>query len=206
MAEHTKKQVRLSGEARRELIVQAALELAAKRGIDRVTTQDMAEALGLTQGAVFRHFATKDEIWLAVVDWIRSQVGQNLGRINDDDPLAALEKLFLAQTGFIAKYPAIPRLMFTDLIHSDNAAIKQMIQGIVTGFEERVAGLLRQAKERGTVAPDLDEYGAATLFLGMIQGLAVQAAMFGAKRSIGSQAKKVFPLFLSGILRRPPQS
>jgi AcrR family transcriptional regulator len=206
MSEKTNKQTRLSGEARRELIVQSALELAAKRGIDRVTTQDMAEAMGLTQGAIFRHFATKDDIWLAVVDWIRGQVAQNVGRIADDDSLAALEKLFLAQTGFIAKYPAIPRLMFTDLIHSDNTAIKQTIQGIVTGFEEKVAGLLRQAKERGAVAPDLDEYGAATLFLGMIQGLAVQAAMFGAKRAIAGQAKKVFPLYLNGILRRPSQN
>ncbi len=151
MSEEIKKQHRLSGEERREHIVQAALELAAKRGIDRVTTQDMAGALGLTQGAIFRHFATKDAIWLAVVDWIRSQVAQNLGRIADEDPLAALEKLFFLQTGFIAKYPAIPRLMFTDLIHSDNAAIKLLIQGIVTGFEERVAGLLRQAKARGSV-------------------------------------------------------
>lgn len=205
MSEEIKKQHRLSGEERREHIVQAALELAAKRGIDRVTTQDMAGALGLTQGAIFRHFATKDAIWLAVVDWIRSQVAQNLGRIADEDPLAALEKLFFLQTGFIAKYPAIPRLMFTDLIHSDNAAIKQLIQGIVTGFEERVAGLLRQAKERGSAPPELDEYSAATLFLGMIQGLAVQAAMFGAKRGIAAQAKKVFPIYLSGVLRRPPQ-
>lgn len=195
----------MSADKRRDTIVQAALELAAKRGIDRVTTQDMAGAMGLTQGAIFRHFATKDEIWLAVVDWIRNQVGQNLSRIADDDPLAALEKLFLAQTGFIAQYPAIPRLMFTDLIHTENAAIKQLIQGMVTGFEDRVAGLLRLAKESGAVAPDLDEYSAATLFLGMIQGLAVQAAMFGPKRGIAGQAKKVFPLFLNGVLARPCQ-
>ncbi len=202
MQEETKKQIRLSGEARRERIVQSALELAARRGTDRVTTQDMAGAMGLTQGAIFRHFASKDDIWLAVVDWIRRQVAQNIGPIADGDPLRALEKLFLAQTGFIAKYPAVPRLMFTDLIHSDNAAIKLAIQGIVTGFEERVAGLLRQAKERGAVAPELDEHAAATLFLGMIQGLAVQAAMFGGKRAIAAQAKKVFPLYLSGVLRR----
>ena len=202
MIEEPKKQIRLSSEERREQIVRTALELASRRGIDRVTTQDMADALGLTQGAIFRHFATKDDIWLAVVEWIRSQVAQNLGRITDDNPLAALEKLFFAQTGFIAKYPAVPRLMFTDLIHSDNAAIKGMIQGIVTGFEEKVADLLRQAKESGTVAPDLDEYGAATLFLGMIQGLAVQAAMFGTQRGVAGQAKKVFPLYLRGVLRR----
>ncbi len=39
----------------------------------------------------------------------------------------------------------------------------------------------------------------------MIQGLAVQAAMFGAKRGIAAQAKKVFPVFLNGVLRHPQQ-
>lgn len=205
MSKEIKKRERMSAELRRDTIVQTALDLAAKRGIDRVTTQDMARSLGLTQGAIFRHFATKDEIWLAVVDWIRNQVVQNLASISDTAPLAALEKLFFAQTGFIAQYPAIPRLMFTDLIHTENTTIKQLIQGMVNGFEERVAGLLRLAKEQGTVAKELDEYAAATLFLGMIQGLAVQAAMFGPRRGIPGQAKKVFPLFLSGVLARPAQ-
>jgi len=50
------------------------LELAAKQGVDDVTTQDMAKAMGVTQGAVFRHFLSKDAIWLAVMQWVRDRL------------------------------------------------------------------------------------------------------------------------------------
>ena len=53
---------RLSSEDRQSEIIRVAVELAADKGVDSVTTQDMADAMQLTQGAIFRHFATKDDI------------------------------------------------------------------------------------------------------------------------------------------------
>jgi AcrR family transcriptional regulator len=62
---------RLGADERREEIIRVTLELAADQGPDDVTTQDMAQAMGVTQGAVFRHFPSKDAIWLAVMQWVR---------------------------------------------------------------------------------------------------------------------------------------
>lgn len=58
---------RLSAAQRQEEIVRVAIALAAEQGVDTVTTQDMAAEMNLTQGAIFRHFATKDDIWYAVM-------------------------------------------------------------------------------------------------------------------------------------------
>ena len=71
---------RLGADERREEIIRVTLELAAKQGPDDVTTQDMAEAMGVTQGAVFRHFPSKDAIWLAVMQWVRDRLMGVLGR------------------------------------------------------------------------------------------------------------------------------
>lgn len=65
---------RLSTEERQDEIVKAAVELAGAHGIDNVTTQEIAEVVGVTQGAIFRHFPTKDTIWVAVVHWIRGRL------------------------------------------------------------------------------------------------------------------------------------
>jgi AcrR family transcriptional regulator len=65
---------RLSTEERQSEIIRVSIELAAEKGVDSVTTQDMADAMKLTQGAIFRHFASKDDIWVAVVEWIRDQL------------------------------------------------------------------------------------------------------------------------------------
>ena len=57
-------------EVRQAGLVEAALMLAAQRSPADITTADLAQAVGITQGAVFRHFASKEAIWLAVLDWV----------------------------------------------------------------------------------------------------------------------------------------
>ena len=89
MSEHRQ---RLPAEERQEEIIKAAVELAGEQGVDDVTTQDMANAVGITQGAIFRHFPTKDMIWLAVVHWVRGRLMSVVDMAADQgsDPLDSL--------------------------------------------------------------------------------------------------------------------
>lgn len=63
---------RLSTEQRQDEIVRATMDLVGEQGVEQVTTQAIADHIGLTQGAIFRHFASKEAIWLAVVRWIEN--------------------------------------------------------------------------------------------------------------------------------------
>lgn len=192
---------RLSAEARQEQIIQVAVDLAGERGMQGVTTQDMADAMGLTQGAIFRHFPSKDAIWLAAMGWIRERLMGVLGAAAQDaaDPLQALERMFHAHVDFIAKHPAIPRMVFSGQMLHDSPKLKALVQEIISGYEDRLIALLREAREAGLARADLDEQSAAILFIGMIQGLVVQVTIFGARRSITEEARKVFPVYLAGI-------
>lgn len=195
---------RMGAEERQEEIVQVAIDLAAKNGVESVTTQDMADAVGLTQGAIFRHFPTKDDIWLAAINWVRRRLMSvvEAAAARSENPLEALEGIFLAHVSFVAKHPAIPRLVFSDYLQRRDSRLKQLIQEIITGYESRIAGLLGQAKAAGLARSDLDEGSAATLFIGMIQGLVLQSNIFAGRRSLLDEARKVFPIYLNGIRAR----
>ena len=197
---------RLSAGERQDEIVRVAIELAATRGVDAVTTQSMADAMGLTQGAIFRHFPTKDDIWVAAIGWVRGQLMARVEKAasQGEQPLDALERMFHAHIGFIVKHPAIPRLIFSDELRNKNPLLKQMVQEILGGYEAKIAALLHAAKVQGLARADLDEQSAATLFIGMIQGLVLQSSIFAGKRSLAEQAKKVFPVYLSAVRRTAP--
>jgi AcrR family transcriptional regulator len=164
----------------------------------------MANAMGLTQGAIFRHFPTKDEIWLAAIGWVRSHVMSVVGKaaMGSDNPISALENMFFAHISFVAKHPAVPRLVFSDHLLRRDTRLKQAIQQIITGYESKIASLLAEGKAAGLVRADLDEDSAATLYIGMIQGLVLQSTIFGGRRSLPEEAKKVFPIYLNGIRSR----
>lgn len=198
MSEHRQ---RLPAEERQEEIVRAAVELAGEHGVDSVTTQDMAKAVGITQGAIFRHFPSKDMIWLAVVHWVR---GRLMGVLDvaaeqGSDPLDALEKMFFAHLAFVERVPAIPKLVFTSQLLKKNPKIRDLIRSILVDYEAKVTGLIAQAKAQNLVRADLDEQGAAVMFTGMIQGLVIRVPIIEARKSLVAEGKLVFPIFLYGI-------
>ena len=67
-------QTRLPTEERQAEIVAAALHLARDTSPLSITTSDIARAVGVSQGAVFKHFATKEAIWVAAMQWVRAHL------------------------------------------------------------------------------------------------------------------------------------
>lgn len=61
--------VRMAGEERRQQILRVAVRLFSQRGFRGTTTKEIARAAGISEAMVFRHFATKDELYAAILDY-----------------------------------------------------------------------------------------------------------------------------------------
>lgn len=64
----TEPKSRLSGEERREQLIQTAIRLFSQNGFRGTTTREIARAAGVTEALVFQHFANKDELYAAILD------------------------------------------------------------------------------------------------------------------------------------------
>lgn len=192
---------RLPAEARQLEIVRAVLALAAEDSPDAITTQAIAQRMGLTQGAVFRHFPTREAIWLAVVDWVEQNLGDAIATAVAEarDPVDGLRRLFEAHVAFIAAHPSAPRLIFNEMQKPADHPVKQRVRGLLDRYRRRVSELLARAKVQNLVAPELDETAAATLFVGTVQGLVVQTLLAGDPRTLQPVARRLWPLYLRGI-------
>jgi len=65
----------MSGDERRDQILQASVELFSKRGFAGTTTKEIARTAGVSEALVFRHFATKDELYNAILEGKACQSG-----------------------------------------------------------------------------------------------------------------------------------
>jgi AcrR family transcriptional regulator len=108
---------RQSTESRQAEIIATMVRLSAERSPAEITTTDIAKAMGVTQGALFRHFATKEAIRLAVVEWIDEHLMFELlaAKERSPDALTALKAMFMAHVGFAKAHPGAPRLIFGEL-------------------------------------------------------------------------------------------
>ena len=78
---------RMTGDERREQILEAAVKLFSQRGFSGTTTKEVARAAGVSEAMVFKHFGSKEELYAAIIDSRACQVGLNVYPWEADDEL-----------------------------------------------------------------------------------------------------------------------
>ena len=204
----TTETTRLPSDERRALTIESVVALAAERNPSEITTTAIAEHMNLTQGALFRHFPTKDAIWEAVIGWVSERLLSRTDRAAQAaaSPLAALEAVFMAHIDFVARHPGVPRMMFGELQRAQRSPAKRMAQELMQRYGERLQFLIEQGKSRGEIAPQVDGPAAATLFIGMVQGLVMQAMLGGKLEGVRACAPGAFAIYRRGIERVGPDA
>ena len=194
----------LPADERRAVTVEAVVELAGSVNPSEITTAAIAKHMRVTQGALFRHFPSKDAIWRAVMEWMAERL---LGRIDRaaqgiDSPLAALRAMFMSHVEFVIEHPGVPRMMFGELQRAEASPAKDMARTLIRRYGERLRAVLERGKAGGEIAPEVDVEAAATLFIGTIQGLIMQSMLSGDIGSIRAEAPGVFAIYQRGIASR----
>lgn len=195
----------LPADERRSVTVATVIALAAEQDPREITTLAMAQRMGLTQGALFRHFPTKEAIWETVIEWVAERL---LTRIDEaalaaTSPLAALEAIFVAHIDFVAKHPGVPRVIFGELQRAEDTLTKRAVQALLAQYSLRLVALMDQGKAQGELAPSVDPAVAAPVFIGIIQGLVMQSLLAGKVQRMRADAPGAFAFFARAIRRVP---
>ena len=166
-----------------------------------ITTAAIASHMKLTQGALFRHFPSKDAIWEAVMEWVADRLLSRVEKAASSvsSPLAAIEAIFMAHADFVVEHPGVPRMLFGELQRAEATPAKRLARTLLERYGERIRRLLEAGKAAGEVSAALDIEAAATLFVGTLQGLIMQSMLAGDLLRIRRDAPRVFAIYLAGI-------
>ena len=191
----------LPADERRAATVEAVVQLAAEHNPSDITTTAIARHMGLTQGALFKHFPTKAAILEAVMGWVAERL---LARVDAAaaqaaSPQAALEAMFMAHVGFVSDHPGVPRMLFGELQRAGDSVPKRMVQALIRRYGKRLKTVIEQGKEAGELSPTLDSDAAVTMLIGMIQGLVMQSLLAGDVARIAREAPRLFAIYIRGI-------
>lgn len=198
---------RKSSEERREEIVQALLDLTAERGTRDVSTQAIADRVGIAQPTVFRHFPTRDAIFRAALDSIGRKLLDVLtpmlsGRGPAD---TRLRKLLTRQLRFISRRKGLPRLLFSERLHLEDPELKAVVRNIMARYTSRLETLLQEGIAQGYFRQDLDTGETARLIVAMIQGLVMRWSLSDFEFPLEQQGEVLWR-FLEPVLATPGSS
>jgi AcrR family transcriptional regulator len=188
-------------DSRKQQIVETVLMLVAARGTEAVSAQLVADAIGLTQPAVFRHFPTKEAMWLAVMDWLEERLVAIYSASDEalEPGLVVLSRMFLGHARLIERYPALAKLVLSDHLRLQYPGLQERFRRIHRAYTVRLSALIARAVADGTVAPDLAAKDGATMFLSLIQGLGFQFAIARLPMRLSAEADRMLALYLRSI-------
>jgi AcrR family transcriptional regulator len=169
---------RQSAEERKTQIVAEVLRLADEIGPDRLSTTDVARAIGLSQPAIFRHFPTKGALWLEVAECIADRLQRGWAKAEADaaaaGPQARLKALISAQLTAIAQTPALPSILFSRELQVDNPALRDVFRGLLGALQVRLVAVIRDLQAAGDLHSDVSPDDVAILLTSLVQGVAIR--------------------------------
>jgi len=178
---------------RKTEIVLTTLRLADELGPDRLTTQAVADSVGLTQPAIFRHFPSKQVLWMAVADKIAEGMTAAWEKelADKSDPLQRLVGLVLVQFQQIEANPAIPAILHSRELQAENANLRQTFGALMLRLQSLLRSELTQARETGQVRSDLAPEDGAILIISLIQGMAIRWSLGNRAFALAEEGARV---------------
>jgi TetR/AcrR family transcriptional regulator, repressor for uid operon len=141
--------------ARREHILDAAEQCFARHGFHRTTMQDICRAAGVSAGALYVYFVSKEELIAGICERDRAKFAGELAYLADaPDLLAALAQL---AEHYAVEQPAYKRILVIEMgIESTrNPAIATIFQAVDQFVVDSFAKLFERARAQGRIAPSL---------------------------------------------------
>ena len=171
---------------RRVQILQTLASMLEQPGSDRITTAALAARLDVSEAALYRHFASKAQMFEGLIEFIESSVFTLVNQIAEREPsgTAQAQKIMTALLQFGEKNPGMTRVMVGDaLVFEHERLLTRMNQ-----FFDRIESSLRQslrtaADSAGSVTPTVDGNIQASVLTAFAVGRLQRYARSGFKRS-----------------------
>lgn len=163
-------------DVRRRQIAEAALAVIADQGLGRFTTRAIGSLVGISDGAIFRHFRNKEEIVLAAIAALEETMSAHWN--DDPDPVTRLERFFRARAAFVGEHRSVGRLLLSDqLAQAAGEAGYEKVRRWRRENRDWVLDRLRDVAAAGRLRRELTPEGSVRLVQGVVATFVIDGAL-----------------------------
>ncbi|CAN5584619.1 TetR/AcrR family transcriptional regulator [soil metagenome] len=206
---------RMKGDARREQILQTAVDLFSQRGFKGTTTKEIARAAGVSEAMVFRHFATKDELYKAILDnkgcddgvrhfpWDKNEALKRA--IEQKDDFAVFYNIAFDALNKHQEDVGFMRLLFYSALEEHELA-HRFFNEFISRIYDFIGGYIKTRQQDGAMR-EMDERIVVRSFLGMLIHHSLNNILWDKKRVIIDisnevAAKNFAEILLKGVSQK----
>jgi TetR/AcrR family transcriptional regulator len=170
---------------RRVQILQALATMLEQPGAERITTAALAARLDVSEAALYRHFASKAQMFEGLIEFIEHSVFTLVNQIGEREPAGSQQaaKTISMLLQFAEKNPGMTRVMVGDALVFENERLQQRMNQFFDKIESTLKQSLRAALDGdGSLTPSVDAQVRASMLTSFVVGRLQRFARSGFKR------------------------
>jgi TetR/AcrR family transcriptional regulator len=171
---------------RRVQILQTLASMLEQPGAERITTAALAAALQVSEAALYRHFASKAQMFEGLIEFIETSIFTLVNQISERETsgVAQAQKIVSVLLQFGERNPGMTRVMVGDALVFENERLVQRMNQFFDRIESALRQSLRLAAEAdGSATPTVQANMQASVLVSFVLGRLQRYARSGFKRS-----------------------
>lgn len=191
---------------RREQILQALAEMLEAPGGERITTAALAARLEVSEAALYRHFASKAQMFEGLIGFVEETLFSRINLITQQeaDGLRQAQQVVQLLLGFAHRNRGMTRVLAGDALVHEHERLRARVNQIHDRIEATLRQSLRLAVSAHGLPADLDTAAAAALLLAWVEGRWQQFARSGFRRDPTEHWQLQWQLLSAGLRLATP--
>ncbi len=192
-----KKPKRQSTAVRKVQIKEAVLNIIVNQGLDKLSTSNLAKTVGISEGTIFRHYSSKNEIILDILDDVRSNLLSKMESVAKSNEPARnrLRKLFYTHISYLLKNKGITILLFAEVAHMNDMELKNNLNDILNTQMSYIQSIIKDGIDEGIWTEQYSLDDISTLYLGMPVMMNIRITLSKGKLPEDDFCDRMLPLF-----------
>lgn len=193
--------------SRKNEMLEALARLLEEHPGERITTAALAQAAGVSEAALYRHFASKAKMFEALIGFAEESVFTRINQILEEDKDTASRCYFICYLllGFADRNPGITRLLLGDALTGENERLHTRVQQFFQRIETQFRQVLREARIRGEPEYRLEPELSARLLTDWLEGRMHHYRRSGFSESPLTHLEPVWEAFQQVVFARRPE-
>ncbi len=152
-------------------IVDQAIELIAEKSIQGLTIKNLSRKLGLSEGAIYRHFNSKFEILLTILSNFLKEADRSLENAcqSEEPALEQIESIFMYNFKRFSEKPAIASVIFSESIFQNDNRLSNEVLNLLNKHESTLKCIIENGQKRGEIRADVPYDKLISMIIGSIR-------------------------------------
>lgn len=179
--------------ARQKEITEVALELINEKGIQGLTIKNLAKKIGITEPAIYRHYDSKTDILIAVLDLFKQKTEQLFEKElkNEGKAIDKIEHLFIKHFISFSATPSLVSVIFSEEIFRNEPVLIAKIAEVIDKNDKILTAIIINGQTTGEIRTDIEAEYLSTVIMGTLR-LFVKKWQFSAfSYDLPSEGKKI---------------